>query len=77
MSLIEWLIVSAIVLILGAVVYGGWQAHKSEKIVLIKSEFICTENKTERRYRPQTVNKIVIQMPYDAEICTNYKRVEP
>jgi len=77
MSFIEWLIVSAIVLILGAVVYGGREEYKSEKITLIKSEFVCSEHKTERKYRPQLIGKVTVQMPYDDEVCTNYKRVAP
>ncbi len=77
MEVIEYFIIAAIVLILGVVGYDGWKEHKSEKTTLIKSEFVCSEQKTERRYRPQLVGRVTVQMPYDAEVCTNYKRVAP
>ena len=77
MEVIEYFIIAAIVLILGAVGYGGWKEYKSEKLTLIKSEFVCSEYKTERKYRPQLIGKVTVQMPYDDEVCTNYKGVAP
>ena len=77
MNFIEWCIVGAIVLILGSVFYGGHQEYNSPKIEIKKSDFECTRKETVRRLRPQLVGKITVMIPYDDEVCTNYKRVAP
>lgn len=74
-TLFEFVISSAIIILLVYVLYSLWTVHDSPKIELNKSEYTCTDFATVRQTRPQISGKIVIMIPYDVKTCTTYTRL--
>lgn len=71
MNKIEWVCGGLIVIILAVLALIVWQDAKSEKIMLNKSEWICT--KTETQVNNLIVGKVIT--PQIIQRCVKYEKL--
>jgi hypothetical protein len=69
-----WFSGFVVVVVIGFLFYSVYQSVMSEKIELPKSEWECTNSKTETRLQPMLMGKTTLLQPITATVCTNYTR---
>ena len=70
-SLVEGLVIAAIVLILVALGWGAYSESKRPNITLKKDEWKCTKNETRTHLQP--IGKVL--MPMNKQVCIEYRRI--
>jgi prepilin-type N-terminal cleavage/methylation domain-containing protein len=70
-TIIEALIVLAIIGIISAVGYSAWSESKRPDLILKKDDWACTKH--ESRTRLQPMGKVL--MPVTHDVCAEYRRI--
>lgn len=73
-SMVEFLIVAAIVAILVAIVWAAWKDAHSPVIELKAADWNCTAQREERGMRPQPVGKVTVMVPYTRKVCVRWEK---
>lgn len=71
----EWVFAAAILFVLGGSGYAIYQSATSEKLVLTKSEWRCTETDVDLQVVTTTnANGTVSTTVLPVSVCTNYRK---
>jgi hypothetical protein len=68
------LVIFVAVVLFGVPFYGVYQSYMSEKIELTKSEWVCTNSKTDTYLQPIIIGKTTLLQPNTSTVCTTYTR---
>lgn len=73
-SWLEWLIVAAIVAIIGSIGYGAWKDHNTPTFELRKGEWVCMQHKTVPMTTFVMAGKAMVPITTYTDRCNQWNR---